>query len=430
MLVSVESSGALERRMRVQVPASEIDSQIADRLQRVGRNAKLEGFRPGKVPAKVIRQRYGAQVRQEVISDVMQSSYSEALQQEKLIPASQPNIEPEADVENGDFAYTAVFEVFPEISLKDLDKIKVEVPEVTIEAADVDAMLENLREQKANWQPVSRAAAAGDQVIADFEGTLDGEPIESGKGTGVPIVLGGGQMLDDFDQAMHGLSTGESKTFDVNYPDDYPAADLAGKTAQFNATVTAVNERELPEIDDEFIKSFGVDDGDVNSLRAEVEKNMAAELATKTASDIKQQILDQLISLNEIDVPQALVQQESASMQQEAMQRLGVTDPERAPAIDNFSEGATRRVQVGLLMQEFVRSESLTLDSDRVEAKMRELFSGYEDPEALLENYRGDRQFLQQIEPMVLEDQALDALRERGSETTRKSGFREYMDAR
>ncbi|MEM8548406.1 MAG: trigger factor [Pseudomonadota bacterium] len=430
MLVSVEAGSGLERRMRVQVPAGDIDSKVDERLQRVGRNAKIEGFRPGKVPAKVIRKRFGPQVRQEVLTEVMQSSYAQALQQEQLIPAGNPSIESEDTAEEGDFTYTAVFEVFPEITLSGLDKIAVDVPDVDIADTDVDAMLQNLREQRGTWSAVERASAEGDQVIVDFAGTLDGEAIESGQGTDVPVVLGSGQMLEDFDTSLRGHSAGAETTFDVTYPDDYPAADLAGKTAQFTATVKNVNEQILPELDEEFVKGFGVEDGSVETLRTEVTKNMASELATKKAADIKQQVLDQLLEHNDIDVPQALVDQEAETLQRDAMQRLGVTDTEQAPPRDNFLPGAKRRVQVGLLMQEFIRSEEITLDASRVEAKMRELFAGYEDVDALLENYRGDRQFQQQIEPMVLEDQALEALREKGKETSKKVAFREYMDAR
>lgn len=430
MLVSVESSGTLERRMRVQVPAADIDSKVAERLKSVGRNARLEGFRPGKVPAKVIHKRYGPQVRQEVISEVVQSSYAEALQKEQLVPAGNPNIEPEQLKDGEDFSYTAVFEVFPEIALKDLDKISIEVPDVQIGSEDVDKMLDSLRDQRGTWVAVERASQAGDQVVVDFDGKLDGEVIENGQGTNVPVVLGEGQMLPDFDTALHAVSAGDEKTFDVSYPADYPAEDLAGKTAQFDAKITAVNARELPEIDEEFIKAFGVEDGDINTLRTEVEKNMASELATKLNADLKQQVLDQLIELNPIEVPGALVDQEAYSLQQDAMKRMNVTDEADAPPRDNFLPGATRRVQVGLLMQEFLRSEEISLDKDRVEGKMRELFAGYDDSEGLLGNYLNDPKFLQQIEPMVLEDQAIEALRAKGTESSKKVAFKEYMDAR
>ncbi len=430
MQVSVETSGALERRMKVQVPAQQIDAQIDERLKRVGRTARMEGFRPGKVPAKVIRKRFGPQVRQEVITELMQSSYAEALQQEALVPAGSPSIET-GDIEEGqDFTYTATFEVFPEIELKDLDKIEVRMPDVTIEEADVDRMLENLREQRASWEPVERAAAEGDQVIVDFDGFLDGEAIENGSGKNVPVVLGAGQMLPDFDKALQGVSAGDEKTFDVGYPDDYPAEDLAGKTAEFKAKVQTVNEQVLPEIDEEFIKSFGVEDGTVEKLREEVQANMATELANKQRADIKQQILDQLVTLNPLEVPQALVNDEAHNMQHEAMRQLGVTDHDAAPPRASFVEGATRRVQVSLLVQEFIRQEGITVERERVEAKMRELFTGYDDNDEMVANYLSNPKFLSQIEPMALEDQALEALRAKGKEKSESIPFKDYMDAR
>lgn len=429
MLVSVEASGALERRMRVEVPAQQIDSKIADRLKKVGRTARLEGFRPGKVPAKVIAKRYGPQVRQEVISEVMQTSYAEALQKEQLNPAGNPNIEPEQMAEGENFSYVAVFEVFPEFELTGLDKIHVDIPDVSIDAKDVDKMLESLREQRAEWQDVERKAKNGDQVLVDFDGTLDGQPIENGRGENVPVVLGGGQMLPDFDKALKGTKAGDEKSFDVSYPDDYPAEDLAGKTATFKALIRKVQEKVLPEIDETFVKAFGVEDGSIETLRAEVEKNMQAELATKSRADIKQQVLDQLLEHNPIDVPQALVDQEAHSLQHDAMRRMGVTEHKDAPARENFLPAATRRVQIGLLMQEFLQTESITLDQSRVEDKMRELFSGYDESDELLMNYLKDPKFLQQIEPMVLEDQAIEALRAKGSEGKKKVAFKEYMDA-
>ena len=430
MLVSVEASGALERRMRVQVPAQDIDQKVAERLKQVGRRAKIEGFRPGKVPAKVIAKRYGAQVRQEVISEVMQSSYSQALQRESLVPAGSPSIEPEVAADDGDFAYTAVFEVFPEIQIEGLDRIAVSLPEVEIGDADIDRVIESLRVQRSDWVVVERAATAGDQVTVDFVGTLNGEPIENGTGTGVAVELGASQMLDDFDAALHGMSAGEQKAFDVGYPADYPVPELAGQTGQFEATVGEVRERSLPELDAEFVTAFGIEDGEVETLRTEVRRNMEGELETKRAADIKQQVLEQLVESNPIEVPHALVQQEAGSMQQEAMRRMGIEDPAAAPPENEFLAGARRRVQVSLLVQEFIRSEGIEVDRQRLPAKLATLFSGYDANDEAMAQYLNDPRFLQQVEPMVLEDQAIEALRAKGTETARTVSFQDYMDAR
>lgn len=430
MMVSVESSGALERRMRVQVPARDIDQRVSERLKQVGRNARMEGFRPGKVPAKVIAKRYGAQVRQEVLSELMQSSYTQALQKEALTPAGSPSIETETAAAGEDFAYVATFEVLPEVALRDLDKISLQVPDVSIGDEDVDRVIESLRLQRSTWEAVERAASEGDQVVVDFDGKLDGEAIPNGSGKNVPVELGGGQMLADFESALTGTTAGDTREFDVNYPDDYPAEELAGKTGQFTATINAVNERAIPEIDEEFVKSFGVEDGVLETLRTEVQKNMQSELNTKMAADVKQQVLEQLLEHNPIEVPNALVQQEAESMQQEAMRQMGVEDPQQAPPASEFLEGATRRVQISLLVQEFIRSEKLELDRDRLPEKMKSLFAGYDENDEMVANYLNDPRFLQQIEPMVMEEQAIEALRGKGSESANSVAFQEYMDAR
>ena len=267
-------------------------------------------------------------------------------------------------------------------------------------------------------------------MLGDFDGYVDGDPIDNGRGENVPVVLGAGQMLPDFDAALQGVSAGDEKTFDVRYPDDYPAEDLAGKTAEFRARVRTVNERVLPEVDEDFVKGFGVESGSIEQLRDDVRENMAAELRTKQRSDIKQQVLDQLLQYNSLDVPQSLVGEEAHNMQHEAMRRMGVEDHADAPPRENFMPAATRRVQVSLLVQEFIRQEGIEVERDRVEAKMRELFAGYDDSDGLVANYLSDPKFLRQIEPMVLEDQAIEALRAKGTDTSEKIAFKEYMDAR
>ena len=260
MQVSVEATGNLERRLRVEVPAERINKEIENRLRRVGKTAKIKGFRPGKVPAKVIRQRYGDQVRQEVLSEMMQTSYSEALQRESLVPAGGPQIHPERAGDEEGLVYTATFEVYPEVELADLDRISVTRPVVEITEADVDDMMENLRKQKAEWESVDRPAAEGDKVIVDFEGSIKGEPIENGKGEQIPVVLGEGRMIEDFEKALTGVSAGDEKTFKVKYPKDYPAEELAGKKAEFKAVIHEVQEQVLPPLDEELANAYGVEE--------------------------------------------------------------------------------------------------------------------------------------------------------------------------
>ena len=298
MQVSVEASAGLERRMRVQVPAEKIDKEVETRLQSVGRSAKIKGFRPGKVPPKVIRQRYGGQVRQEVLQEILQSSYSEAVVQEKLRPAGGPNIEPESLEEGSDLTYTAIFEIYPEFELKDLNSIKIVEAEVAIESADVDRMLVNLRKQRADWQDVERKSADGDQVTLDFEGTLKGEPFEGGTAKDFPVVLGDGGMLEDFEKNLKGVSAGDEKSFKLKFPKDYHASELAGQKVEFAIKVSKVAEQQLPELDEEFIKAYGIESGDEAELRADITANMERELEAKLKAESKKQLMDGLLAAN------------------------------------------------------------------------------------------------------------------------------------
>src|SRR6056297_81060 len=426
MQVSVEATGNLERRVRVEVPAERINKEIENRLRRVGRTAKIKGFRPGKVPAKVIRQRYGDQVRQEVLSEMMQTSYSEALQRESLVPAGGPQIQPEKAGDEG-LVYTATFEVYPEVELADLDKISVTRPVVEITGADVDDMMENLRKQKAEWQSVDRPAAAGDKVIVDFEGSIKGEPIENGKGEQIPVVLGEGRMIEDFEKALTGVSAGDEKTFKVKYPKDYPAEDLAGKKAEFRAVVHEVQEQVLPPLDEELAKAYGVAEGGVEQLRADVEDNMRQELEGRIKADMKEQVMEGLLSNNPLEVPEALVQQESQTLQKDAMQRMGIEDAEQAPPLENFREMAERRVRLGLLVQQLINDKDIQLDTDRLRAKVEEMFAGYDQSEQLISAYLGNQDFISRLGPVVLEEQAVDWLIDNGQSDEKKVPFKDYM---
>jgi len=425
----VEATGNLERRLRVEVPAERINKEIENRLRRVGKTAKIKGFRPGKVPAKVIRQRYGDQVRQEVLSEMMQTSYSEALQRESLVPAGGPQIHPEQAGQDEGLVYTATFEVYPEVELADLDKISVTRPVVEITGADVDDMMENLRKQKAEWQSVDRPAAEGDKVIVDFEGSIKGEPIENGKGEQIPVVLGEGRMIEDFEKALTGVSAGDEKTFKVKYPKDYPAEDLAGKKAEFRAVVHEVQEQVLPPLDEELAKAYGVEEGGVEQLRADVEDNMRQELEGRVKADVKEQAMEGLLGHNPLDVPEALVQQESQSLQKDAMQRMGIEDAEQAPPLENFREMAERRVRLGLLVQQLIGDKDIQLDQDRLRAKVEEMFAGYDQGEQLVSAYLGNQDFISRLGPVVLEEQAVDWLIENGRVEEKQVAFKDYMQA-
>lgn len=427
MMVTVEATGTLQRRMRVELPAERIEKEIESRLKKVGQTAKIKGFRPGKIPVKVVRQRFGGQIRQEVLSDLMQKSYSDAVMQENLNPAATPKIEPEVSDSGKGFAYVATFEVLPEISLANLDRIAVEKPEVDITDDDRDAMIENLRKQKATFVAVERAAADGDRVIVDFDGTLNGEPIKGGKGTEVPVILGQGQMLPDFENALRGVLAGDEKSFEVRFPNDYHAAELADQKVDFAVTVHRVEEELLPPLDDSLAEQYGIEEGGLAQLRADVVSNMEREAEEKVRADIKEQVMKGLLEYNPIEVPGSLVHQEMHARQHEAMRRLGIEDHDKAPAAENFRTGAERSVRLGLLLQQLIRDQGINVDAERVRRKVEDLCSGYERADEMIAGYLSNPQVMAQIEPLVLEEQAVDWLVEQGKVTTKKVGFGSYM---
>ena len=428
MQVSVETSKGLERRMRVQVPAEKIENEIEVRLRKVGQQAKIQGFRPGKVPPKVIKQRYGGQVRQEVVQEMVQSSYTEAVQQEQLNPAGGPNIEPEALEEGKDLAYTAVFEVFPEFEVRGLAKIKLESPEVAIAEGDIEEMLDQLRKQRADWAEVDRKACDDDQVTLDFTGTLKGEPFEGGSAENFSLVLGAGQMIEDFEKGLQGVQAGDEKSFKVKFPKDYHVDTLAGAKTEFAVKIHSVSEQVLPEVDDDFVKAYGIESGAIEDLRADIEKNMGREIEAKTRAEVKRQVMEGLAAQNPIEVPGVLVHEEAHSMQQEAMNRMGIQDQADAPSPDTFTEAAEQRVRLSLLLNQLVSENELQVDSERVNEKVDELVAPYENPDEIRNMYMQNPQFRSQIENVVLEEQVVEWIQEQAKVSTKKATFRELMD--
>jgi trigger factor len=428
MQVSVETTGALERRMEVSVPRARIEQAIDERLKSVSRTAKLKGFRPGKVPLKVVRQQFGAQVRQEVLSDLMKSSFAEAVTQEKLNPAAGPRIEPLAVGPDEDLRYRAIFEVLPEIEIKDAEGIAVVRPVAEVAEADVDAMVANLREQRPRFEVVDRAAGEGDRVIMDFEGLVDGVAFEGSKGRDVTVLLGGGRMLKEFEAGVTGMKAGEQRTVEVPYPSDYHNPALAGRTAVFEVHMKKVEEKRLPDLDEEFCREYGVHEGGIEQLRREVRENMERELADNVRARLKQQLLDGLLKSNPVEVPQSFVDGQVREMQIEAARRMGATDASQLPPPDAFLEPARRRVALGLLVGELIRSRGIQIDRERVEARLADIASGYPDPEAVIKAYRQNADALRQVENIVLEDQAVDLLLEGAKVTDRAATFKEVMN--
>jgi trigger factor len=428
MQVTVESTGTLERKLRVELPAERIEKEVDSRLKSVGRTAKIKGFRPGKIPPKVVRQRYGKAIREEVLSELMQKSYTDAVQQENLNPAGAPQIETEDGSDSQNFTYVATLEVMPEVELKDLGKIKVEKPIVDIGEKDVDEMILKLRRQKATWSEVDRKSGDGDRVVCDFDGSIKGEAFQGGKGEDVPVILGQGQMLPDFEKGLKGVKAGDEKTIKVKFPKDYHAEDLAGQKADFAIKVHRVEEEVLPPADDALAEMFGITEGGMKKFREDVTDNMHREAEQKSSNEIREQVMQGLLDTNPLEIPQTLKHQEMHSMQHEAMQRMGIEDHDQAPPLANFEESADKRVRLGLLIRQLITDQKLTVTPDDVRGHVETMCAGYENPEQMVEIYMSNPQVLQQIEPIVLEQRAVDWLMEHGKVKEKKVSFTEYME--
>ena len=425
--VSVKGRRGLERQMTVRVPTDEIEREVDTRLKKVGRTARLKGFRPGKVPYKIVRQRYGGQIRNEVVSDVIRSSFTQAVQQEQLNPAGGPQIEPISRDGEDHFSYRATFEVFPEIKLKPAESLTVEVPKVEVVESDVDEMLETIREQRAEWISVDRKSAAGDRVVVDFNGTVGGEPFEGGEGKEVPVVVGGGQVVEGFDKALKKVVAGQEKTAKVKFPKSYPVADLAGKRAVFEISVHRVEEKRLPEVDEEFLEAMAIEKGGVDALRAELRSNMEREMNERLRTASRAAAFEALLKLNKIDVPAVLVQEETSSMQAEAMRRMGIEDVEEAPPASGYEAAARRRVTLSLLVREMIDKHGIELDRGRVTERIKELSAPYEDAQRVAQAYRSSPELLSQVESGVLEDQVADYIIEHGKTREKSVDFKEFM---
>ncbi len=428
MQVSVESTGALERRMEVHVPAERIEKAVDERLQKLSRTVRLKGFRPGKVPVKVVRQQFGQQIRQEVLGDVVQSTFNEAVQQQKLSPAGGPRIEPLSADESGDLKYRAVFEVLPQVELKGIEGMEIARPAAQVQPADIDAMIENLREQRATYAAVERGAQAKDKVTVDFDGSVDGQPFEGGKGENVPVTLGAGRMLADFEAGLFGTRTGEQKTIELTFPANYGAPALANKKASFAITIKRVEGQQLPELNDEFAKSYGVEEGGMERLREEVAENMRRELGEAIRARLKKQIMDGLLAANPLELPKSLVDAQVRELQMDAGRRMGAQDVSQLPPAESFQEAARRRVALSLLINEIIRTTKLQLDQSKVLSRFEELSRQFPDSAQAMQTYRSNPQIQRQMEAGVLEDQVVDWVMERAKTSDTPASFKELMN--
>jgi trigger factor len=428
MQVSVESIGKLERRMQVQVPAERVSREIAARLQSISRTARLNGFRPGKAPLKVIRQQFGSQVHREVIGELLQSTYADAVTQNQLAPAGNPRIEPQSMGEGQDLKYVATFEVFPNLELKPMDSLEVERVVADVTEADVDAMIERLRKQQMKYVAVTRPAQLGDKVTIDFEGTINGTPFAGGKGENIAIVLGEGRMLPELEQGLVGAHPAEKREITVNFPPDYRAAELAGQSARFAADVKSVEEPSLPEVDEEFCKAFGVTEGGLEKLREDVAANMRRELEQALRNRNKAAVMEKLYAANPTDVPNVLIESQIQEMQVEAMRRTGAKDASQAPPRDVLLEPARRRVTLGLLLNDVIRREALIVDRTRVNERLDEMVAAYGDAAAMKRAYLQNAEAMRQVESLTLEDQAVDWILEHAKVREVRSTFKELMN--
>lgn len=433
MQISVTTTAGLERRLEVAVPGERVAGEIDQRLKRLARTARIKGFRPGKVPYAVVKQQFGSQVRAEAISELMQSTFAEAVSQQNLKPAAGPRIEPLQMEPGQELRYAAVFEVLPEVALKPLSSLSVERPVASVQDSDVESMLERMREQRPHFTEVSRAARAGDRVTIEHVGRIGGAEFAGGTGKGLAVQVGAGQILPELDQALAGMSVGESRSVKTRFPDDYGSAEVAGKDAEFDITVTRIEERSLPPLDDAFAREFDVSEGGIAALRTEVRANMERELAEATRQRLRDQLLEALYRENPMELPRAMVEEQIEELQGQMMQRLGGrADPKNLPAREVFEPNARRRVALGLLLGEIVRAQELKVDRTRLEQRLDAIIANANarDPQELRRQYLGSREAMRALESATLEDQAIDWMLEQVKITDRPSSFAEVTGFR
>ncbi|MDK2633062.1 trigger factor [Pantoea stewartii subsp. indologenes] len=429
MQVSVETTQGLGRRITITVAADSIESAVKKELVDVAKKVRIDGFRKGKVPMNIVAQRYGASVRQDVLGDLMTRNFVDAIIKEKINPAGAPNYVPGEYKEGQDFTYAVEFEVYPEVELKGLENIEVEKPQVEVTDADVDTMLETLRKQQANWIETDAAAGAEDRATLDFTGSVDGEEFEGGKASDFVLAMGQGRMIPGFEEGVVGHKAGETFTIDVKFPDDYHAENLKGKDAKFEIVLKKVETRELPELTEEFIKRFGVEDGSVAGLRAEVRKNMERELKGAIRNRVKTQAIDGLVEANPIDVPAALIDSEIDVLRRQAAQRFGGNEKQALELPrELFEEQAKRRVVVGLLLGEVIRTHELKADEDRVKVLIEEIASAYEDPQEVIEFYSKNNELMNNMRNVALEEQAVEAVLAKAKVSEKETNFQELMN--
>lgn len=405
---AAQLTNALERRLDLLVAIEELDKDIEQRLKRIGKNVKMPGFRPGKVPAGIVKQQYGDQAHYEALNEALERAFGEAAKAQELRVAGNPRIEPKTTESKTHLEFSAVFEVYPEIKLGDVSSIEIERPVLEVGPDEIDSTLTVLRKQRVRYEPVDRAAAKDDRVTIDFLGKKDGEPFAGGQAKDYPFVLGAGSMLADFENAIYGMKAGESKTFEMTFPADYLSKEIAGQTVTFEITLKEVREPILPEIDADFAKELGVGDGDVEKMRAEIETNLKREVSKRLQAKVKDQVMEALLKVNPIDIPSALLEMEIQRLMQSARQdmeqRGGAKMKDFPMQREWFVDQAKRRVSLGLILSEIVKTHKLQAQPDQIRKIVEESAQSYEHPEEVIRWYYAQPQRLQEVEGVAIED--------------------------
>lgn len=427
--IETTDGSALERRVTVTIPAAVIDEEVKKGLRARGSNAKLPGFRPGKIPPHILEQKFGADVRMSVYDQQMRTSYAEALAKEEVRAAGGPTVDSTTMEPGKDFEYSATFEVYPEVKLASLSDLAIEKPVVNVGDSDIEDMLKNLLEQRADWNVVERAAADGDQIKIDFEGRLDGELFEGGSAEEVSVTLGDGGMIPEFEAGLKDLKAGDEHTYKVNFPTDYHVDTLAGKEAEFAVKVHDVKEKSLPELNDEFAQSFGIEASDdesaVEKLKTTVQENMARDAERGVESQMKENVITALMAANTVELPKALVQEEVGRLRQDMQQRSGQSGDESQFPEEMFQEEAARRVSLGLIMGQVIEDAELSVDAAAVNERLAQVVAGSEKPQDMIRAYRSNPQVMRNLEASVLEQQVIDHVLAQAKVTEKDTAFKD-----
>ena len=426
--VKVKKQKELKREVKVSVPSSFVEAKKMQRFEQIAKTAKLPGFRPGKAPINIIQSQYGNQVNQEILSDVLESTYVEAVTEKELKPAGPPEVSIDQFVDGSEFKYTATIEVFPEFKLKGIDKIKLDRPSTTVKQSDINEMIENLQKQRGEWKSVDRNANDNDQLLIDFKGTLDGEAFEGGSAEDFVMQLGGGQMLPEFEESLKDVKPSDEKDFEVTFPEEYHQPDLAGKTANFNVKVKEVRELALAEVTEDFVKGFGIESGKYDDLIKEISESMEKEKDAKINEQVRVGLMNYLREKNQIQIPEVMIKSEATAMQKDWMKRSGVENESDAPELDNFNQIATERVHLGLLVNELVISREMQLDDERVKTKLAEITNSYPNGDEIKKMYEQTPDLMDQLKSMVMEDQVVDWLIDKTIFTDQEIEFKELIN--